>query len=165
MNNRKIKILRSVIAVLLIVDMALIFSFSAQKAEQSDSTSTGFIKVLAEMLYPGFSSLSEEKQQSVVDSLQFIVRKAAHMTEFASLGVLLCAFAFTFGTKFRIFLLSFLGGVFYAGTDEFHQLFVEGRSGQLSDVFVDGAGVLVGMTVFYFLMKTLVKIRRRRVSV
>ena len=60
-------------------------------------------------------------------------------------------------------MLSFLGGVFYAGTDEFHQLFVEGRSGQLSDVFVDGAGVLVGMTVFYFLVKILVKIRRRRV--
>lgn len=149
---------------LLIADMALIFAFSAQKAEQSDNTSTGVIEVLVKLFYPGFETLSEEKQQAVVDSLQFVVRKAAHMTEFASLGVLLCAFAFTFGEKFRIFLFAFLFGIFYAGTDEIHQLFVEGRSCQITDVLVDGCGVIIGMTVFYFVVKMIVKIRQKRSS-
>lgn len=161
MNNRKIKILRSVIAVLLLLDMAVIFAFSAQKAEQSDSTSGGFIQILAEIFYPGFDTLDEEKQQSVVASFQFVVRKAAHMTEFASLGVLLCAFAFTFGAKFKVFLLSFLSGVLYAATDEIHQLFVEGRSCQLTDVMVDSAGVLLGMAVFALLVKIILTVRTK----
>ena len=91
MKNRKVKALRIVIAVLLIADMALIFAFSAQKAEQSDGTSTGLIEILAKMFYPGFEALEREAQQAVVASFQFVVRKAAHLTEFASLGVLLCA--------------------------------------------------------------------------
>ena len=103
MKNRKVKALRIVIAVLLIADMALIFAFSAQKAEQSDGTSTGLIEILAKMFYPGFEALEREAQQAVVASFQFVVRKAAHLTEFASLGVLLCAIAFTFGEKFRVY--------------------------------------------------------------
>lgn len=163
MKNRKLKVLRTVIVFLLIADMIAIFAFSAQKAEQSDSTSTGFIQVLAKMFYPGFESLGEEKQQSVIGALQFVVRKAAHMTEFASLGVLLCAFAFTFGEKFRYFLLVFLFGFFYAVTDEVHQLFVEGRSCQLTDVLIDGFGVVIGMTVLYLVVRILVKIKRKRI--
>ena len=108
--------------------------------------------------------LPPEKQQSLIDNATFFVRKAAHLTEFASLGVLLCAFAFTFGEKFRYFLFSFLFGVFYAGTDEFHQLFVDGRSGQLSDVLVDTTGVLLGMAVFYFVVRIVVKIRQKHTS-
>ena len=151
-----------VIIFLLAADMITIFAFSAQKAEQSDGTSTGVIRVLAEMFYPGFESLTAEKQQSVVQSLQFVVRKAAHMTEFASLGVLLCAFAFAFGEKLRCFLLSYLFGVFYAATDEIHQLFVAGRSCQFSDVMIDSFGVLIGMTVFYFVVKFILAIKRKR---
>lgn len=162
MNNRKIKILRTVTVFLLVADMLAIFAFSAQKAEQSDNTSSGFIQVLAEMFYPGFQSLGGEKQQSVVQGLQFVVRKAAHMTEFASLGVLLCAFAFTFGPKFKSFFLSYIFGVFYAVTDEFHQLFVEGRSCQLSDVLIDSVGVFLGMAVLYVTVKIIVGIRKKR---
>ena len=162
MKNRKIKVLRIVIAFLLAADMITIFAFSAQKAEQSDGTSTGVIRVLAEMFYPGFELLTAEKQLSVVQGLQFVVRKAAHMTEFASLGVLLCAFAFTFGEKFKWFLFSYLFGVFYAATDEIHQLFVEGRSGQFSDVLIDSCGVMIGMTVFYFVVKIILAIKGKR---
>ena len=35
----------------------------------------------------------------------------------------------------------------YAGTDELHQLFVPGRSGQVSDVLLDSAGALIGLAV------------------
>lgn len=162
MKNRNVKILRAVILVLLIADMIAIFSFSAQKAEQSDGTSTGFIQVLAEMFYPGFRTLGEEAQTNVVQSLQFVVRKAAHMTEFASLGVLLCAFAFTFRLTFKSFFLSFLFGVFYAVSDEIHQLFVEGRSGQLSDVCFDAVGLAAGMVLFAVTVKIFCRIKKKR---
>ena len=35
----------------------------------------------------------------------------------------------------------------YAATDEMHQLFVPGRSGQVSDVLLDSAGAMAGLAV------------------
>ena len=35
----------------------------------------------------------------------------------------------------------------YAASDEFHQLFVEGRAGSVRDVMIDTAGALIGVTV------------------
>ena len=35
----------------------------------------------------------------------------------------------------------------YAATDEFHQLFVPGRSGQVSDVILDSAGAAIGVLI------------------
>jgi VanZ family protein len=44
-----------------------------------------------------------------------------------------------------------LGGL-YAASDEFHQLFVDGRAGMLSDVLLDTCGVAVGSLVLTFLL-------------
>ena len=38
-------------------------------------------------------------------------------------------------------------GSAYAATDEFHQLFVPGRSGQMTDVMIDSVGCLIGCLV------------------
>lgn len=35
----------------------------------------------------------------------------------------------------------------YAATDEFHQLFVDGRGFQFSDIFLDFCGALLGVLV------------------
>lgn len=43
----------------------------------------------------------------------------------------------------------------YGITDEIHQLFVPGRSGQVKDVIIDGAGSIVGILVYVFLNKVL----------
>lgn len=43
----------------------------------------------------------------------------------------------------------------YACSDEAHQLFVAGRSGQLKDVMIDISGSTLGMTAFYFMDKIL----------
>ena len=51
--------------------------------------------------------------------------------------------------KFRkeMFLPWFIAAL-YAASDEIHQLFVPGRSGQLSDVILDSAGALAGVAAF-----------------
>jgi VanZ family protein len=67
-----------------------------------------------------------------------ILRKAAHLTEYAILGLLLFR---ALGRE----LPAFAAGVGYAITDEIHQLFVRGRHGSPLDVAVDAAGVLVGI--------------------
>ena len=45
-------------------------------------------------------------------------------------------------------LLPWLIAALYAASDEIHQLFVPGRSGQLSDVILDSAGALAGVAAF-----------------
>ena len=44
-------------------------------------------------------------------------------------------------------------GILYACSDEFHQLMIEGRSGQWTDVAVDGSGALLGILLGTVLIK------------
>jgi VanZ family protein len=44
------------------------------------------------------------------------------------------------------FILCFL----YACSDEIHQLYVPGRSGNIKDVFVDSIGISLVLVVYYF---------------
>lgn len=55
----------------------------------------------------------------------------------------------------------FAVGSLYAASDEFHQLFVPGRSGRLTDVLIDSAGLLAGILVVC-LIKQLRKCYRRK---
>jgi VanZ family protein len=67
-----------------------------------------------------------------------VLRKLAHMTEYAVLGFLLLR---AIGREIPAVAI----GVAYAVTDEVHQSFVEGRHGAWYDVALDAAGVLVGV--------------------
>jgi hypothetical protein len=70
-----------------------------------------------------------------------ILRKGAHVTEYAIFGLLL---ARAIGRELPAFLL----GVGYAITDEIHQHFVTGRHSSPIDVAIDSTGVLIGVLVF-----------------
>jgi VanZ family protein len=67
-----------------------------------------------------------------------VLRKGAHATEYAILGVLLFR---ALGRE----LPSLLLGIAYAVTDEVHQHFVQGRHASPFDVAFDAAGVAVGL--------------------
>jgi len=70
--------------------------------------------------------------------LDFIIKKSAHMVEF---GIL--AFLLSKAFKFKKPDLSFSIALFYAFTDEIHQLFVPGRGGMLTDVLIDLLGIII----------------------
>jgi VanZ family protein len=70
-----------------------------------------------------------------------ILRKGAHVTEYAILGLLLVR---ALGRELPAFLI----GVAYAITDELHQHFVGGRHSSPIDVAIDSTGVLIGVLVF-----------------
>jgi VanZ family protein len=70
-----------------------------------------------------------------------VLRKAAHITEYAILGALLYR-------AFEREAPAFIAGVAYAVTDELHQHFVHGRHGALVDVVIDAAGVALGLLVW-----------------
>ena len=67
-----------------------------------------------------------------------ILRKGAHMTEYAILGLLLLR---AIGRE----LPALAVGIGYAITDEVHQHFVSGRHASPIDVAIDSAGILIGI--------------------
>src|SRR3954467_9433911 len=67
-----------------------------------------------------------------------ILRKCAHTTEYAILAVLLLRATGSYAWAFAL-------TVAYAGTDEVHQIFVEGRHGSPIDVAIDAAGAAIGL--------------------
>ena len=80
----------------------------------------------------------------------FILRKIAHIVEFAILTFLLyrATTKEEFKTK-RAIICSFVIALFYAFSDEYHQSFVLGRHPSLKDVGIDSIGILL-MTVFCY---------------
>lgn len=75
-----------------------------------------------------------------------LVRKLAHGTEYAVLGLLLAGGLGDWKAVWPARLWGALSGCLAAAViDETIQLFVEGRSGQISDLWVDLAGGLVGI--------------------
>jgi VanZ family protein len=70
-----------------------------------------------------------------------ILRKGAHMTEYAILALLLLR---AVGRELPAFLI----GLAYAATDELHQHFVRGRHASPVDVAIDAIGLAIGLLVF-----------------
>ena len=84
------------------------------------------------------------------DTLSFIVRKCAHMTEYAILAFLIYK---TIVHIEKSLVKSFIFTFLYACTDEFHQLFIAGRAGQFRDVCIDSTGALIMILIIYIINK------------
>lgn len=125
-----------------------IFCRSLQPAVKSDSESQRVLDLLMRLL-------------PFELSMRF-VRKLAHFTEFAILGVLA---GLLFGGKCRRFsaglLFTVMTGAATALCDETIQLFVEGRTGQIQDVWIDIAGASLG-AVLALAGRAVVYSRKRR---
>lgn len=139
------------LTVLLITWMIVIFSFSAQPAKKSTDLSEGVGRKVANLVIPGFQSWSIEKQEEYIGSIDFFVRKTAHFTEYMILGSLwlLCSYNkpcrnCSFQQKIGI---SVGASAVYAMSDEFHQLFVDGRAGRWMDVGIDTGGAITGVVI------------------
>lgn len=103
-------------------------------------------------LYPGVDSraqstfvlgivrpLFEAVGLSDTDTMTFIIRKTAHFLEYTVLGMLLALAGYKKSAWPQVFY-----GVAVPCIDETIQLFVPERSGQLTDVALDCAGVAFG---------------------
>lgn len=91
-----------------------------------------------------------------------IIRKIAHFTEYTVLGALLCSCAYSFDRikpiKFVPYTVSI--GLFTCFVDETIQLGIEGRSGQVSDMWIDFFSVLLGTAVMLVAFWIYRKIRK-----
>ena len=126
----------------LVLWMAVIFWASSD----SDSGRRGsrLLGPLLRWMMPGVPS-------ATIDEVIFLVRKLAHLSEYAVLAMLACRlFGIWPGPSdprrpSRPFFLAWGFCVLYAVSDEWHQSFVPTRVGSVWDVVIDAAGAGLGL--------------------
>lgn len=140
--------------------MVLIFHFSNQKASESSEISGSLTYRMAEGVSRMFHfDWNEETLLKYAGAVEHPVRKAAHMTEYAVLAWILFGNCIQYPLlQKKSYLWAGIGAVLYAATDEFHQLFIEGRSGEVGDVLIDGTGAALGLLFLWIA----VSIRNKR---
>ncbi len=80
--------------------------------------------------------------------VDWFLKKIAHVVEYGILAWLWWrALRYTFDDKLVLVCMAFAVTVLYAITDEYHQTFVSGRHGQISDVFIDLVGAIGGLVI------------------
>lgn len=130
-----------------ILMMYLIYSFSAQTGEVSGALS---YEVSYQIVETKNEVLNENKTKTELaysaSSIEFYVRKAAHMTEYCILAIAISFPFYVYGVR-GIWLILLAGAVCvgFAGLDEYHQSFVDGRGPSVRDVCIDSSGAAIGI--------------------
>nr|WP_295307311.1 VanZ family protein [uncultured Blautia sp.] len=130
-----------------IVMMYVIYSFSAQTGEVSGALS---YEVSYQIVETKNEVLNENKSYDELaysaSSIEFYVRKAAHMTEYCLLAIAISFPLYVYGVRgIWLILLAGVICVGFAGLDEYHQSFVANRGPSMRDVGIDSIGVTVGI--------------------
>ena len=154
---------------LLIAAMGTMHYFSTQDGQTSTNQSNAVIEVLDKVRDK--VTLKDERLVKINEIIMgklkkykksTIVRKAAHFSMYALIGGITMIVIYSFSKK--IFLaasVSFILSVLYAVFDEKTQIAVDGRNGNIMDVFIDSSGALVAITILltsFFMVKTLKKV-------
>lgn len=141
--------IRIILIILTILWMILIFSLSSQTSHESSKLSQRFIANGLSFLGFDFTQTFAGNVE-ILDGIQFIVRKSAHMFLYTILSVLVSLIAMTYDFKQnKKIMLSFTSCVLYAISDEIHQLFIQGRSGGIFDVGIDTIGIIIGIMLAF----------------
>lgn len=130
---------------LLICWLCLIYYFSSQTGTESGGLSNRILASIG-------SFLKVSDIDSFVSTFGFLIRKTAHFSEYFILFILSYE-CFKEYKLPKLLLISIIFCVLVAGFDEFHQLFVTGRSGQFTDVLIDSSGSLISSLVWHKLFK------------
>lgn len=143
----------------LILALALmtgIFLFSSQ-GHESENTSESFAFIIIDFVHPEYGDLDATAQIDIWNTAQRLVRKLAHVFEYAVLGFLIClALEAWFGpdNQKKHKWIAFGIGALYAASDEIHQYFVPGRSCEIVDVLIDSLGVFLGVLLAVKMIKS-----------
>ena len=160
----KINLLRIVLLILLFGTFYIIFGFSSQDGEESGGISSRVTEFILEKSNT-YKNIEENRQDEIFERTEKIIRKIAHFSIYALVGFLLMGLVSTFKLKEKSrILISLILGVLYATSDEIHQLFSPGRSAQITDVYIDTLGILVGIFVILLFIKVFEKMKLQKVK-
>ena len=141
---------KTISIVSLILWMIVIFSFSSADANKSTGTSDKVITTMIEIKDKITNNETPNNEKEIiVKNSSFYIRKIAHITEYLILGFL----TFNLLKQYSVTNIYYAIGlsILYSCTDEFHQLFISGRSGSIRDILIDSIGILIGTYLYKLL--------------
>jgi len=130
----------------LVIWMALIFVASTEHGSPAHTWL---------LLEPFFRWFLPTASAVTADRVHLLIRKAAHLAEYATLGVVLFrALGSTYrgllrDERWKIAALALGIAALYAVSDEFHQSFVPSRHPSASDVLIDTCGAFLGIAIIF----------------
>lgn len=153
----KIWTLRLILVILIVWWMSIIFGFSSENGEQSQSLSDRITIQVVHIIEPDFDKMDSISQEEFFGKVSFAVRKVGHFGEYGILGILTGCFLITFekirkSKAIKVIIIATTFCMLYAVTDEFHQGFVAGRSPKIMDVIIDTLGGMTGATMVSVLL-------------
>lgn len=129
---------------------------SGEKNSRENSNET--VKSIGEQILHEISPSAKSKD----DKMNVILRKNAHAFEYFALSIFVSISLFSFNIKGKSALIYIMFiCLFYAVTDEFHQLFVVGRNSSVIDIFIDFTGSLIGILLFYLFYYKILKFSKK----
>ncbi len=135
--------------VLLFLTMLLIFLLSSQSTVETQQLSRSVSEKLLEiqqLLFGNSANLINNAEE-----INWKLRKLAHFVLFLLLGILASfVFAGRQPTSRKWILPAILICILYAVGDEFHQMFVLGRTASVQDVLLDSAGSITGIAWYHW---------------
>ena len=156
----KDKIKKYISLMLLFLWMYFIFYMSSKTASESSDISSGICYRLCRIFVKGFDELSLAERTAMASSISYLVRKTAHFIEYSILGVL-SVFAARQFLAANHYIWSAAFSLLYAVSDEVHQLYVPGRSGQINDVLLDFTGITAGLFISWLAVSYVSKRKTR----
>ena len=141
----KINILRGFLIALLILQMWIIFGFSGQDGETSETISRRITETITRNI-KSIQALEEVEKEKALKKIEHFIRKLAHFSLYTVVGFLLMSLMSTYKLKQKDNIcISLVIGLVYAISDEIHQSFIPKRTPMIGDVCIDTCGVIAGI--------------------
>ena len=157
----KTTIIRTILIILLGLTFISIFNFSNQGGTESSGLSRKVARIIIDKL-PQTKKLNEQAKNETVEKSQTIIRKGAHLSIYALVGLLMmnlmCTYKISNKNKF---LITILVGIIYASSDEIHQSFIPGRTAAFTDVCIDTCGAILGSLIAFGCINCYIKLKKK----
>lgn len=137
---------------LFVLWLLLIFHFSHQTGEVSDTGSIGIIQKGLETIYHIFH-LPKENIEEILIFIHNPIRECMHALEYFVLGFLTFQNIKNFNIKGNPYIITVMFCFICATFDEIHQLFIEGRAFEYLDIGMDMLGVISILLLIYHFQK------------
>ena len=152
---------RITMLILLGLTFVSIFNFSNQDGQASSGLSRKVARTIIDIL-PQTKKLNEQAKNEAVEKSQTIIRKGAHLSIYALVGLLMmnlmCTYKISNKNKF---LITILVGIIYASSDEIHQSFIPGRTAAFTDVCIDTCGAILGSLIAFGCINCYIKLKKK----
>lgn len=161
MLKRNLKVIGTIL--LVILWMLIIYNFSSKPSNESNVQSKRIIQQLIGKTNEKSNTIQNDQNTKVnqkedklmVEKCNILLRKGAHASIYFVLAILILISMLQMKDRkiLQCNIIAILICFLYACTDEYHQTFVIGRTGNVLDVLIDTGGAILGCILFDFYLK------------